>query len=51
VHLPVERLQSFRRRKKLGDVVGHKLKPRNRLKTMPGKLKLLLYALSCMTPS
>jgi hypothetical protein len=34
----------------LGDVVGYRLKPRNRLKMMPGKLKLLLYALSYMTP-
>jgi hypothetical protein len=50
VHLLVERLQSFRRRKKLGDVIGHRLKPRNRLKTIPGKLKLLLYTLSYMTP-
>jgi hypothetical protein len=37
VHLPVGRLQSFRRRKKLDYVVGHRLQLKSRNRTMPGK--------------
>ena len=51
MYLPAERLLSFRRRNKLENAIGHKLQQRNRLKTMPSKIKLLPYALSCLMPS
>jgi hypothetical protein len=43
-HLQVERLLSYRRRRKFDNVVGHKMKLRSSHKTMPGKSNMLGYA-------
>ena len=48
MHLLAERLRSFRKRKKLENVVRHRFKPKNSYKTMPGKQRLLLYTLSSL---